>query len=232
MTLGANTPQSSYKRQFFRGRIKSSLLLIFWRANAFWTVTPAGKVKPAQLRTSFWRAGMSPHCHAGRGWHYPHHQDLHSTFLSGSSWGNHWTWNTLANPSAASSERSTCEILGAKWPKGTLLPLCEIPWSFPTLKQHVLGFGFWKSAVTYHISVWHQLEDNRLTLSVEKHTIGTHAILTQLPVGFIFKSSWRHANTIYMPNHQLCVDKSRSSRILFTLSTMVHTSAMAPRPAG
>lgn len=84
----------------------------------------------------------------------------------------------------------------------------------------------------YHISVWHQLEDNRLTLSVEEHTIGTHAILTQLPVGFIFKSSWRHTNTIYMPNHQLCVDTSRSSRILFTLSTMVHTSAIAPRPAG
>lgn len=169
---------------------------------------------------------------AGTGWHYPHHHNLHSSHLSSIPRGNHRTRNPLAVPSAASSERSTCEIPGAEWPGGTLLPLCGTPQSFPTPKKHILAFGFCKPAVMYHISVWHQLEDDRFTPSVEEHATGLRAISTQLPVGFIFKSSGRHTNKIYTPNHQFCAGKSRSSRIFFTLSTMVPTSAMAPRPAG
>lgn len=87
-----------------------------------------------------------------------------------------------------------CE--GVEWPRGTLPPLCEIPQSFPTRKQHVLGFGFSKSAVMHHILVWHQLEDNRFTPSVEGHAIGMHTISTQLPVGFIFQASGRHTNSL------------------------------------
>lgn len=37
---------------------------------------------------------------------------------------------------------------------------------------------------------------------------------------------------IHMASSQLCAGRSRSSTILRTLSAMVHTSAMAPRPAG
>lgn len=139
---GTASPQSSYKRQFFRDGIKSGFFIKFLKGKCFLDSDSCWKGEARQL----WSR------QAGKGWHNPHHHDLHSSHLSRIPRGNHRTRNPLAALSAASSETSTCEIPAAEWPGGTLLPLYKTPQSFPTLKKRVLGFGFCKPAVMYHIS--------------------------------------------------------------------------------
>lgn len=112
--LGTNT----LKKQFLRGRIKSSLFIKLSGGERFLDSDSCWKREGSTAKNHAGEQGC-PHTHVpiARTASTPPQLPL----------GQCWAGDTRAIPSAAFSERITRETNGAAWPGGTLLPLCEIP---------------------------------------------------------------------------------------------------------
>lgn len=128
MMLGTTPPKSNSSG----AELKAFFLLSSWRENAFWTVTPAGKEKAAQLGTTLESKGVLIPTFL-----LPGQQAHHSSCPWGNA-GPETQGQFLLQPSQKGSHVKQTELLGLE----ERYSLSARYHSFPTIKKRGLGLGF------------------------------------------------------------------------------------------